>query len=145
MTVCVGRTLLVTVPLCRASSHGMMMSRLISLLILLVLAATGCVTARHGSTLTSGQALALAQAELPSPDLGQAYGVQFQNGIWLVCLFSASFVDDGPNGIIVAKVRDADGKVEVMKRRPPAMESVPVPVVTNNYWTAPVVPGRNRI
>ena len=121
------------------------MTRLIKLLILLMLATTGCVTAKHGATLTSGQALALAQEELPSPDVGQAYGVQFQNGIWLVCLFSASFLADGPNGIIVAKVRDADGKVEVVKRLPPAMEMMPVPVVTNNYWYTPTQPGRSRI
>jgi hypothetical protein len=114
------------------------MSKLIILPFLLVLVVTGCVTSSHGTNLTSGQALTLAKEKLPSPDAGQAYGVQFNGGIWLICLYSASFVAHGPSGIVVAKVTDMDGKVEVLKRLPAGVDIIPATV---NDWTklTPVV------
>jgi hypothetical protein len=111
------------------------MNQLMTLLALIAVATTGCVAANHGRSLTSGQALSLARPKLPTPDIGQAYGVQFKNGIWWVCLYSASFMTNGPSGIVVAKVKDADGKVEVLQRLPQTMGIVPENP-TNWIWQA---------
>lgn len=116
------------------------MPKLTILPLLLVLMITGCATSSHGPNLTSGQALSLAKEKLPSPDFGQAYGVLFNHGIWWICLYSASFVAHGSSGVIVAKVTDVDGKVEVLKHLPTGMEINPT---TMNDWTklTPVVGG----
>ena len=81
------------------------------------LAAAGCATSYPGATLTPGQALSLAAEKLPDLDFGQAYGVYFEKGVWFVSRDSAFASTNQPSNFIVAKVRDADGKVELIKAR----------------------------
>ena len=81
------------------------------------LAAAGCATSYPGATLTPGQALSLATEKLPVLDIGQAYGVYYEKGVWFVSRDTAFASTNQPNNVIVAKIRDADGKVEVFKAR----------------------------
>lgn len=121
--------------------HTRTMNQLMTLLILIAVMAAGCATSNHSRNLTSGQALALAQSKLPAPDIGQAYGVSFNNGTWLICLCSASFIANGPQGIVVAKVNDIDGKVEVFARLPSSMEKMSG---NTNDWIRQTVPSKAR-
>jgi hypothetical protein len=94
------------------------MNQLLTLLTLITLATSGCAALNHGRSMSAGQVLSLAQSSLPSPDGGQAYGVQFKDGIWLITLNSASFSTNGTQEKIVAKVTDRDAKIEVVKNPP---------------------------
>ena len=86
-----------------------------TILMAFALVAAGCATSYPGATLTPGQALSLAAEKLPDLDFGQAYGVYYEKGVWFVSRDSAFACTNQPGNVIVAKIRDADGKVEIFK------------------------------
>jgi hypothetical protein len=94
------------------------MNQILTLLTLITLATSGCTALNHGRSMSAGQVLSLAQASLPSPESGQAYGVQFKDGIWLITLDSASFLTNGTQEKVVATVTDRDAKIEIVKNPP---------------------------
>jgi hypothetical protein len=66
--------------------------------------------------MTSHQVLDLVVKELPPTKSGDAFSTEFKDGAWQVFLLHDAFSTNVGHAVMVATVRDSDGKVEIVKK-----------------------------
>ena len=78
------------------------------------LAVCGC--SHPKPTMTNRQVLDLVVKELPQAKSGDSFSTEFKDGAWQVFLLKDAFSTNVGHAVIVATVRDSDGKVEFVKK-----------------------------
>ena len=79
-----------------------------------LLVGSGC--AQPKPTMTNRQAIAAAMKELPPSADVVAYSTRFEAGVWQVSLIHDVLSTNISHAVLVAAVRDSDGKVELIKK-----------------------------